>query len=380
MRARPVRVRQATLAAALLAAGAFALAATPPTPTDPSAPYRTVNCDRLFAEIAAIQLRLSELGGRLDVVPPGDATPATGPVRLALHRPAAPPPGAHRDIEAEYVRLAGSLEAVLQALAERDCGTAPTALPGGAAAARDSAARDAAAPDPAIPTTGTAARAPGADSLPESPTEVGSMRVPGRLVEPKLVVGTRTVALPPGQWVIATRRTVTIRYRLAPTMPAPSGTTVDAWQVVALRLEGPVVTGAVALTAPKSTAGSLPALWDVAPCLGGSLVHREETSPDPGRPECVSLRRVPLGDETLARSVYAEAIRIAGGLGLAVDGPFWEARSARYAIQGFVDIGRLAREASVPTPESAVQWARALRSASEALAGRSGGIAALPAP
>lgn len=390
----------ATAASAATASSPAGVATTPAAADGERADdYRDARCEQLFREIALIQLRVSELGGRLDRLPAADAT---APVRLTLHRPAVPPPGAHRDVETEYERLAASLEAVLRALQRQACATAtpeggasrpiaperasaePIAGSAGSAGSAGTAGTAGGARAEGLRTTGAPTDPETAPSpvaaLPVSPINVASMRVPGRLAEPALVVGPRTLRLPPGEWIVVTRRTVTLRYRLAPTLPAPSGTLVDAWQIVALRREGAAVTGAVSLTAPKARAGSLPSLWDVDACPAGGLVHREDHSPDAGRPDCVTLRRVASGDEALERSAIGAGLRVARQLGLEVDGPFWEARAARYAIQGFGDVSRLTPLATLATPEIAAQWARSLREAVAPLAERTGGVATLPAP
>ena len=205
--------------------------------------------------------------------------------------------------------------------------------------------------------------------------------VPGVLPEPTLMVGSRTLRLPPGAWLLASRRTVQVGTRLGTNAATTTNaTTIPAWQLLALQLDGAVVAAAVSMTVPKGAAGSLPAYWNVDACLSGEVEDRQVLRRDLAQPECASLRRVDTADEGFGTSPFDEAARLARRYGLELGGRFWEGRYARYVSQGFVDVSVLLPERLLPTSLDALSWMRRLAGAVGPIAERAGGSAPLPMP
>lgn len=81
--------------------------------------YSTYDCDQLAAEMARIQTRATQLGGRLDKAASNDKAIAT--VGVILFWPALFALGGNKDKEAEFSRLSGELEAVQQASIAKKC-------------------------------------------------------------------------------------------------------------------------------------------------------------------------------------------------------------------------------------------------------------------
>ena len=81
--------------------------------------FQTYDCEQLSAESQRLQVRYSELGGRLDQAASNDKT-ITG-VGLILFWPALFALGGTKSQEAEYGRLRGEYEAVQQASIMKKC-------------------------------------------------------------------------------------------------------------------------------------------------------------------------------------------------------------------------------------------------------------------
>lgn len=97
--------------------------------------YQPYDCQQLAAEAQRLQVRFTELGGRLDQAASNDKT-LTG-VGIILFWPALFALGGTKSQEAEYGRLRGEYEAVQQASIQKKCSAAPStppALPASAAA------------------------------------------------------------------------------------------------------------------------------------------------------------------------------------------------------------------------------------------------------
>ena len=84
--------------------------------------YQAYDCTQLSAEAQRLQVRYTELGGRLDQAASNDKT-LTG-VGIILFWPALFALGGTKNQEAEYGRLRGEYEAVQQASIQKKCGTA----------------------------------------------------------------------------------------------------------------------------------------------------------------------------------------------------------------------------------------------------------------
>lgn len=87
--------------------------------------YQAYDCNQITAEIQRIQMRVSELGGRLDQAASNDK--AIMGVGLILFWPALFFVGGTKQQEAEYGRLKGEYEALQQASVSKRCMTANSA-------------------------------------------------------------------------------------------------------------------------------------------------------------------------------------------------------------------------------------------------------------
>lgn len=89
--------------------------------------YHAYDCQQLVAEAQRLQVRYTELGGRLDQAASNDKA-LTG-VGIILFWPALFALGGTKSQEAEYGRLRGEYEAVQQASIQKKCGgTQPAAV------------------------------------------------------------------------------------------------------------------------------------------------------------------------------------------------------------------------------------------------------------
>lgn len=95
--------------------------------------YQVYDCQQLAAEAQRLQVRYTELGGRLDQAASNDKT-LTG-VGLILFWPALFALGGTKNQEAEYGRLRGEYEAVQQASIQKKCAMGPASIPAAAAPA-----------------------------------------------------------------------------------------------------------------------------------------------------------------------------------------------------------------------------------------------------
>jgi hypothetical protein len=86
--------------------------------------YGTYDCDQLNAEAQRIQARVVQLGGRLDQAAQNDA--GIMAVGMILFWPALFALGGTKQQEAEYSRLKGEYDAVMQAAIQKRC---PTMMP-----------------------------------------------------------------------------------------------------------------------------------------------------------------------------------------------------------------------------------------------------------
>jgi hypothetical protein len=89
--------------------------------------YQVYDCQQLGAEAQRLQVRFTELGGRLDQAASNDKT-LTG-VGLILFWPALFALGGTKNQEAEYGRLRGEYEAVQQASIHKKCAMGPVSVP-----------------------------------------------------------------------------------------------------------------------------------------------------------------------------------------------------------------------------------------------------------
>lgn len=81
--------------------------------------YQSYDCDQLASEAQRIQVRVNQLGGRLDEAASNDKT-ITG-VGIILFWPALFALGGTKQQEAEYARLKGEYDAVQQAAVVKKC-------------------------------------------------------------------------------------------------------------------------------------------------------------------------------------------------------------------------------------------------------------------
>jgi hypothetical protein len=94
--------------------------------------YQSYDCEQLASEAQRIQVRVNQLGGRLDEAASNDkAITGVGPI---LFWPALFALGGTKQQEAEYARLKGEYDAVQQAAVVKKCPgavapTQPTAAP-----------------------------------------------------------------------------------------------------------------------------------------------------------------------------------------------------------------------------------------------------------
>ncbi|HEU6454803.1 MAG TPA: hypothetical protein VN201_05015 [Roseateles sp.] len=138
-RARAARLAVSIVALTYLAGCATAskdVATTYVSPTQ----YQPYDCQQLGAEAQRLQVRFTELGGRLDQAASNDKT-LTG-VGLVLFWPALFALGGTKTQEAEYGRLRGEYEAVQQASIQKKCAVMEpaAAVPAAASASAASAA------------------------------------------------------------------------------------------------------------------------------------------------------------------------------------------------------------------------------------------------
>lgn len=96
--------------------------------------YRNLDCEQLAQEAQRIQVRVVEIGGRLDQAAQNDK--ALVGVGMILFWPALFALGGTKQQEAEYGRLRGEYDAVQQTSIEKKCATSiPPAAPAPAASA-----------------------------------------------------------------------------------------------------------------------------------------------------------------------------------------------------------------------------------------------------
>ena len=81
--------------------------------------FQSLDCDQLAAEAARVQLRVNQIGGRLDEAASADK--AIAGVGIILFWPALFALGGTKQQEAEYARLRGEYEAVQQASTIKKC-------------------------------------------------------------------------------------------------------------------------------------------------------------------------------------------------------------------------------------------------------------------
>ncbi|MFM9880290.1 MAG: hypothetical protein ACKVOO_07765 [Burkholderiaceae bacterium] len=127
-----------TLSLALILGGCATASKDIPTSSISPLQYQPYDCTQISAEASRIQVRVSELGGRLDKAAANDVAIAT--VGAILFWPALFALGGTQQQEAEYGRLKGEYEALQQTAIAKKCpgivapAPAPAAKPVGAAA------------------------------------------------------------------------------------------------------------------------------------------------------------------------------------------------------------------------------------------------------
>lgn len=90
--------------------------------------YQAYDCDQLSSEVQRVQVRVNQLGGRLDEAASNDK--ALMGVGMILFWPALFALGGTKQQEAEYSRLKGEYEAIQQASVTKKCpGLIPAAKP-----------------------------------------------------------------------------------------------------------------------------------------------------------------------------------------------------------------------------------------------------------
>lgn len=89
--------------------------------------YQTHDCDQIAAETARLQGRVVQLGGRLDQAADNDK--ALVGVGMVLFWPALFFIGGTKAQEAEYARLKGENDALMQAAVVKKCGNAVSTAP-----------------------------------------------------------------------------------------------------------------------------------------------------------------------------------------------------------------------------------------------------------
>jgi hypothetical protein len=85
--------------------------------------YKDYNCDQLTAEMTRLNVRVTQLGGRLDEAASNDK--ALVGVGLVLFWPSLFFLGGTKNQEAEFSRIKGEYEAINQAAVQRDCKITP---------------------------------------------------------------------------------------------------------------------------------------------------------------------------------------------------------------------------------------------------------------
>ena len=81
--------------------------------------YQSYDCDQITGEVQRIQVRVSQLGGRLDEAASNDK--ALAGVGIVLFWPALFALGGTKQQEAEYARLKGEYDAIQQAAIVKKC-------------------------------------------------------------------------------------------------------------------------------------------------------------------------------------------------------------------------------------------------------------------
>lgn len=81
--------------------------------------YQSYDCDQLASETQRVQVRVNQLGGRLDTAASNDRT--IGVVGAVLFWPALFALGGTKTEEAEYARLKGEYDAVQQSAIVKKC-------------------------------------------------------------------------------------------------------------------------------------------------------------------------------------------------------------------------------------------------------------------
>jgi hypothetical protein len=81
--------------------------------------YKDYNCDQITAEMTRLNVRVTQLGGRLDEAASNDK--ALVGVGMVLFWPSLFFLGGTKNQEAEFARIKGEYEAINQAAVQRDC-------------------------------------------------------------------------------------------------------------------------------------------------------------------------------------------------------------------------------------------------------------------
>ncbi len=85
--------------------------------------YKDYNCDQLTAEMTRLNVRVTQLGGRLDEAASNDK--ALVGVGMVLFWPSLFFLGGTKNQEAEFSRIKGEYEAINQAAIQKDCKITP---------------------------------------------------------------------------------------------------------------------------------------------------------------------------------------------------------------------------------------------------------------
>lgn len=153
----PKTILAAAVSASLVLAGCATSSKDVATAYVSPLQYQNHDCDQLRMEAQRVQVRVNQIGGRLDEAASNDK--AIMGVGMILFWPALFALGGTKQQEAEYARLKGEYEAILQAATARKCDIEkPAPMMASAASAPPPSASDA-SPPTAAPVSGQQAAA-----------------------------------------------------------------------------------------------------------------------------------------------------------------------------------------------------------------------------
>lgn len=210
--------------------------------------------------------------------------------------------------------------------------------------------------------------------------DLASARVPGLLVPAKLSIGTRTLLLPPGVWMLASRRASIAQGRIARQASVMPVLEVPTLEGIALSsADGATIDAALSFRANTRGGGGI-SDWATESCTGAQGLRVDRFAGRFDTPECLVVRRLAASSLQQSGSPWSVLVPEAAASGVTPLQEYFEVRYARYGIDTFVEVAMLVPAASFTSDDSAIAWAYTLATRVRPLIGNPHGQAVLPTP